>query len=94
MSQTQQLSDLSQPFDMQDSLWVPNMMSYSERLGGPAVSPLPVRGRHMVHGATFAYVPSPQGKYYSYTLRPACPQLATCCPSTCFFWVAEASGKS
>ncbi|XP_006517240.1 sodium-dependent phosphate transport protein 2A isoform X1 [Mus musculus] len=36
------------------------MMSYSERLGGPAVSPLPVRGRHMVHGATFAYVPSPQ----------------------------------
>lgn len=39
---------------------MPNMMSYSERLGGPAVSPLPVRGRHMVHGATFAYVPSPQ----------------------------------
>lgn len=36
------------------------MMSYSERLGGPAVSPLPVRGRHMVHGAAFAYVPSPQ----------------------------------
>ncbi|XP_051028192.1 sodium-dependent phosphate transport protein 2A isoform X2 [Acomys russatus] len=36
------------------------MMSYGERLGGPAVSPLPVRGRHMVHGAAFAYVPSPQ----------------------------------
>ncbi|GAB1298227.1 Na(+)-dependent phosphate cotransporter 2A [Apodemus speciosus] len=35
-------------------------MSYGERLGGPAVSPLPVRGRHMVHGAAFAYVPSPQ----------------------------------
>nr|XP_021494805.1 sodium-dependent phosphate transport protein 2A [Meriones unguiculatus] len=36
------------------------MMSYGERLGGPAVSPLPVRGRHVVHGAAFAYVPSPQ----------------------------------
>ncbi|KAM7142380.1 sodium-dependent phosphate transport protein 2A isoform 2-T3 [Molossus nigricans] len=36
------------------------MMSYGERLGGPAVSPLPVRRGHMMHGATFAYVPSPQ----------------------------------
>ncbi|KAH0504849.1 Sodium-dependent phosphate transport protein 2A [Microtus ochrogaster] len=36
------------------------MMSYGDRVGGPAVSPLPVRGRHMVHGTAFAYVPSPQ----------------------------------
>ncbi|XP_047587257.1 sodium-dependent phosphate transport protein 2A isoform X6 [Lutra lutra] len=36
------------------------MMSYGERLGGPAVSPLPVRGGHMMHGTAFAYVPSPQ----------------------------------
>ncbi|XP_046324030.1 sodium-dependent phosphate transport protein 2A isoform X3 [Marmota monax] len=36
------------------------MMSYGERLGAPAVSPLPVRAGHMVHGAAFAYVPSPQ----------------------------------
>ncbi|XP_074206316.1 sodium-dependent phosphate transport protein 2A isoform X2 [Camelus bactrianus] len=36
------------------------MMSYGERLGGPAVSPLPVRRAHMVCGAAFAYVPSPQ----------------------------------
>ncbi|XP_023572216.1 sodium-dependent phosphate transport protein 2A isoform X2 [Octodon degus] len=36
------------------------MMSYGERLGSPAVSPLPVRGRHVMHGAAFAYVPSPQ----------------------------------
>uniref|UniRef100_A0A8D1FAG7 Sodium-dependent phosphate transport protein 2A n=2 Tax=Bilateria TaxID=33213 RepID=A0A8D1FAG7_PIG len=36
------------------------MMSYGERLGGPAISPLPVRGGHMMRGATFAYVPSPQ----------------------------------
>ncbi|CAH6797874.1 sodium-dependent phosphate transport protein 2A [Phodopus roborovskii] len=36
------------------------MMSYGERVGGPAVSPLPVRGRHVVHGPAFAYVPSPQ----------------------------------
>ncbi|XP_048190049.1 sodium-dependent phosphate transport protein 2A isoform X2 [Perognathus longimembris pacificus] len=36
------------------------MMSYGERLGGPAVSPLPVRGGHVVHGPAFAYVPSPQ----------------------------------
>ncbi|KAG8513079.1 Sodium-dependent phosphate transport protein 2A [Galemys pyrenaicus] len=36
------------------------MMSYGERLGGPAVSPLPVRGGHMMHRAAFAYVPSPQ----------------------------------
>ncbi|XP_040096403.1 sodium-dependent phosphate transport protein 2A isoform X2 [Oryx dammah] len=36
------------------------MMSYRENLGGRAVSPLPVRGGHMMHGAAFAYVPSPQ----------------------------------
>uniref|UniRef100_A0A8D0U238 Sodium-dependent phosphate transport protein 2A n=1 Tax=Sus scrofa TaxID=9823 RepID=A0A8D0U238_PIG len=36
------------------------MMSYGERLGGPAISPLPVRGGHMMRGAAFAYVPSPQ----------------------------------
>ncbi|EFB17686.1 hypothetical protein PANDA_018101, partial [Ailuropoda melanoleuca] len=36
------------------------MMSYGERLGGPAVSPLPVRGGHMMRGTAFAYVPSPQ----------------------------------
>lgn len=53
-------------------------MSYSERLGGPAVSPLPVRGRHMVHGAAFAYVPSPQGKHHSHT--ETCPQLPTALP--------------
>lgn len=41
---------------------VPRMMSYGERLGGPTVSPLPVRGGHMMHGAAFAYVPSPQGE--------------------------------
>ncbi|XP_005376490.1 PREDICTED: sodium-dependent phosphate transport protein 2A isoform X4 [Chinchilla lanigera] len=36
------------------------MMSRGERLGSPAVSPLPVRGGHVMHGAAFAYVPSPQ----------------------------------
>ncbi|XP_049631675.1 sodium-dependent phosphate transport protein 2A isoform X2 [Suncus etruscus] len=36
------------------------MIPYGERLGGPAVSPLPVRGGHMMHGKAFAYVPSPQ----------------------------------
>ncbi|XP_073914854.1 sodium-dependent phosphate transport protein 2A isoform X4 [Castor canadensis] len=36
------------------------MIPYGERLGSPAVSPLPVRGRHVMHGAAFAYVPSPQ----------------------------------
>ncbi|XP_043768317.1 sodium-dependent phosphate transport protein 2A isoform X2 [Cervus elaphus] len=36
------------------------MMSYREKLGGRAVSPLPVRGGHVMHGAAFAYVPSPQ----------------------------------
>ncbi|XP_055286599.1 sodium-dependent phosphate transport protein 2A [Moschus berezovskii] len=36
------------------------MMSYGEKLGAQAVSPLPVRGGHMMHGAAFAYVPSPQ----------------------------------
>ncbi|XP_068837081.1 sodium-dependent phosphate transport protein 2A [Capricornis sumatraensis] len=36
------------------------MISYGENLGGRAVSPLPVRGGHMMHGAAFAYVPSPQ----------------------------------
>ncbi|KAM7323000.1 hypothetical protein ACRRTK_018505 [Alexandromys fortis] len=46
------------------------MMSYGDRVGGPAVSPHPVRGRHMVHGTAFAYVPSPQGKYCSHTLSP------------------------
>ncbi|XP_023364390.1 sodium-dependent phosphate transport protein 2A [Otolemur garnettii] len=35
------------------------MMSYRERLGSPAVSPLPVHRRHMIPGAAFAYVPSP-----------------------------------
>lgn len=49
---------------------MPSMMSYGDRVGGPAVSPLPVRGRHMVHGTAFAYVPSPQGKYCSHTLSP------------------------
>lgn len=41
-------------------------MSYGERLGGPAVSPLPVRGGHMMHGTAFAYVPSPQGECSSH----------------------------
>ncbi|XP_042812669.1 sodium-dependent phosphate transport protein 2A [Panthera tigris] len=41
------------------------MMSYGERLGGPAVSPLPVRGGHMMRGTAFAYVPSPQGLHPS-----------------------------
>ncbi|XP_012871536.1 PREDICTED: sodium-dependent phosphate transport protein 2A [Dipodomys ordii] len=36
------------------------MMSYAERLGGPTVSPLPVRGGHVLHRPAFAYVPSPQ----------------------------------
>nr|XP_055181681.1 sodium-dependent phosphate transport protein 2A isoform X2 [Nyctereutes procyonoides] len=36
------------------------MMSYGERLGGPAVSPHRVRGGHVIHGTAFAYVPSPQ----------------------------------
>ncbi|XP_069892586.1 sodium-dependent phosphate transport protein 2A isoform X2 [Dipodomys merriami] len=36
------------------------MMSYGERLGGPTVSPLPVRGGHVLHRPAFAYVPSPQ----------------------------------
>ncbi|XP_055969082.1 sodium-dependent phosphate transport protein 2A [Sorex fumeus] len=36
------------------------MMSYGERLGGPAVSSVPVCGGHMMHGTAFAYVPSPQ----------------------------------
>ncbi|XP_070273287.1 sodium-dependent phosphate transport protein 2A [Myotis yumanensis] len=36
------------------------MISYGERLGGPAVSPIPVRRGHVMHGAAFAYVPSPQ----------------------------------
>uniref|UniRef100_A0A2K6USV3 Sodium-dependent phosphate transport protein 2A n=1 Tax=Saimiri boliviensis boliviensis TaxID=39432 RepID=A0A2K6USV3_SAIBB len=36
------------------------MLSYGERLGTPAVSPLPVRGGHVMRGAAFAYVPSPQ----------------------------------
>ncbi|XP_054423999.1 sodium-dependent phosphate transport protein 2A isoform X2 [Pteronotus mesoamericanus] len=35
------------------------MLSYAERLGSPAVSPLPVRA-HVMRGAAFAYVPSPQ----------------------------------
>ncbi|XP_053519733.1 sodium-dependent phosphate transport protein 2A isoform X2 [Artibeus jamaicensis] len=33
--------------------------AYGDRLGGPAVSPLPV-GSHVMRGAAFAYVPSPQ----------------------------------
>ncbi|XP_041604737.1 sodium-dependent phosphate transport protein 2A isoform X3 [Vulpes lagopus] len=36
------------------------MMSYGERMGGPAVSPHPVRGGHVIRGTAFAYVPSPQ----------------------------------
>ncbi|XP_011906562.1 PREDICTED: sodium-dependent phosphate transport protein 2A isoform X3 [Cercocebus atys] len=36
------------------------MLSYGERLGSPAVSPLPVRGAHVMRGTAFAYVPSPQ----------------------------------
>ncbi|XP_016044162.1 sodium-dependent phosphate transport protein 2A [Erinaceus europaeus] len=36
------------------------MMSYGERLGGPAVSPLPIRGGHVMPGTAFAYVPSPR----------------------------------
>ncbi|XP_061045977.1 sodium-dependent phosphate transport protein 2A isoform X6 [Eubalaena glacialis] len=36
------------------------MMSYGERLEGRAVSPLPVCRGHMMRGAAFAYVPSPQ----------------------------------
>ncbi|XP_024212585.2 sodium-dependent phosphate transport protein 2A isoform X2 [Pan troglodytes] len=36
------------------------MLSYGERLGSPAVSPLPVRGGHVMRGTAFAYVPSPQ----------------------------------
>ncbi|KAK2118519.1 hypothetical protein P7K49_005406 [Saguinus oedipus] len=37
------------------------MLSYGERLGTPAVSPLPIRGGRVMQGAAFAYVPSPQG---------------------------------
>lgn len=55
------------PPDVQGPQSVPRMMSYGERLGGPAISPLPVRGGHMMRGATFAYVPSPQGECYSYS---------------------------
>nr|XP_025148719.1 sodium-dependent phosphate transport protein 2A isoform X2 [Bubalus bubalis] len=39
------------------------MMSYGEKVGGRAVSPLPTptpHGGHMMHGAAFAYMPSPQ----------------------------------
>uniref|UniRef100_A0A2K5DLT0 Sodium-dependent phosphate transport protein 2A n=1 Tax=Aotus nancymaae TaxID=37293 RepID=A0A2K5DLT0_AOTNA len=53
------------------------MLSYGERLGTPAVSPLPVRGGHVMRGAAFAYVPSPQGECCSHTLDPACPRLPT-----------------
>lgn len=62
--------------DMQASLPVPTMVSYGERLGNPNVSPLPVRGRHVMHGAAFAYVPSPQGECYSHALDCACPWLS------------------
>lgn len=54
---------------------VHRMMSYGERLGGPAVSPLPVRGGHMMHGAAFAYVPSPQGECAP-TPGPYLPSIA------------------
>lgn len=53
------------------------MLSYGERLGSPAVSPLPVRGGHVMRGTAFAYVPSPQGECCSHTLDPLCPQLTT-----------------
>ncbi|XP_037678880.1 sodium-dependent phosphate transport protein 2A isoform X2 [Choloepus didactylus] len=36
------------------------MLSYGERLGARAVSPVPVCSGHMMSGAAFAYVPSPQ----------------------------------
>ncbi|XP_037678907.1 sodium-dependent phosphate transport protein 2A-like isoform X4 [Choloepus didactylus] len=36
------------------------MLSYGERLGAQAVSPVPVCSGHMMSGAAFAYVPSPQ----------------------------------
>lgn len=55
---------------------MPKMMSYGERLGSPAVSPLPVRGGHMINGAAFAYVPSPQGECAP-TPDPACPRVPT-----------------
>lgn len=54
---------------------MPKMMSYGERLGSPAVSPLPVRGGHMMNGAAFAYVPSPQGECAP-TPRPCLPSVA------------------
>ncbi|XP_046521387.1 sodium-dependent phosphate transport protein 2A isoform X5 [Equus quagga] len=53
-------SVLLRPPDVQAPQCVPRMMSYGERLGSPAVSPLPVRGGHVMHGPAFAYVPSPQ----------------------------------
>lgn len=51
---------------------VPRMMTYGDRLGSPAVSPIPVRGGHMMRGAAFAYVPSPQGECSS-SPRPCLP---------------------
>uniref|UniRef100_A0A673TQQ0 Sodium-dependent phosphate transport protein 2A n=1 Tax=Suricata suricatta TaxID=37032 RepID=A0A673TQQ0_SURSU len=51
------------------------MMSYGERLGSPAVSPLPVRGGHMMRGTAFAYVPSPQGECCSRPW-PCVPRVA------------------
>ena len=60
-------------------LCVPRMMSYGERLGGPAVSPLPVRGGHMMRGTAFAYVPSPQGEC-------CCHPWSLCAPSCSHPW--------
>lgn len=60
---------------LQTPLCVPRMMSYGERLGGPAVSPIPVRRGHVMHGAAFAYVPSPQGERAP-TPRPCLPTVA------------------
>ncbi|XP_050649156.1 sodium-dependent phosphate transport protein 2A isoform X2 [Macaca thibetana thibetana] len=56
----QMCTSLLRPTDLQTSQWVPRMLSYGERLGSPAVSPLPVRGGHVMRGTAFAYVPSPQ----------------------------------
>lgn len=66
---------LLRPPDVQAPQCVPRMMSYGERLGSPAVSPLPVRGGHVMHGPAFAYVPSPQGECCSHP-GPCLPTVA------------------
>lgn len=83
---------------LQNPAHVPRMMAYGDRLGGPAVSPLPVRG-HVMRGAAFAYVPSPQGECVP-TPDPACSRLPTpqgkppLLPHPSSPWALGASGNS